>query len=174
MDQAPPRVAGLPYFVAVELRAIQQTTKTREHLRGLSLECLWSRIMGFTDGRREIVRGALAMRDCEPTDCILEGFTGTRRPDEEPDQAVAHDTQRCFPGTSYSCLKIVQRVGAAGKCNERRREPSNEPEIPSGSTRHHVGAEPGKYAHADQELPAILREQGVESDGRQTPQKGPG
>src|SRR5262245_54473116 len=55
MDQAPPRVAGFPYFVAVHLRAIQQTTKTREHLRGLSPQGLWPRIMGFTGGRREIV-----------------------------------------------------------------------------------------------------------------------
>ena len=174
MDQAPPRVAGLPYFVAVDLRAVEQTTKTRQHLRGLSPEGFWARIVGFTDGRREIVRGELAMRGREPTDCILEGFTATGRPDQEPDQAVAHDTQRCFLGTSYNCLEIVQRVGAAGKCNERYREPGNLPEIPSGITRHHVGAEAGKDAHADQEQPAILREQGNESDGRQTPQKGPG
>ena len=83
-----------------------------------------SRIMGFTDGRREIVRGELAMRGCEPTDGILEDFTGTGRPDQEPHQAVAHDTQRCFLGTSYRCLKIVQRVGAAGKCNERHQSPA--------------------------------------------------
>ena len=174
MDQAPPRVAGLPYLVAVNLRAVEQTTKTRQHLRGLSPEGCWAGVVGFTEGRREIVRGELAMRGHEPTDCILEGFTATGRPDQEPDQAVAQKTQRCFFGTSYNCLEIVQRVGAAGKCNERYREPGNLPEVPSGITRHHVGAEAGKDGHADQEQPAILREQGNESDGRQAPQKGPG
>ena len=114
------------------------------------------------------------MRRREPTDCILEGFTATGRPDQEKDQAVAHDAQRCFFDTSYNSLKIVQRVGAAGKCKERYREPGDVPEIPSGGTRHHVGAEASEEAHADQEQPAILREQGNESDGRQTPQKGPG
>ena len=130
--------------------------------------------MGFTDGRREIVRGELAMRGREPTDCILEGFTAAGRPDQEKDQAVAQHTQRCFLGTGYNCLKIVQRVGAAGKGKERYREPGDVPEIPSRGTRHHVGAEAGKEAHADQEQPAILREQGNESDGRQTPHEGPG
>ena len=167
-------MAGLPYFVAVDLRAVEQTTKTRQRLRGLSPEGFQARIVGFADGRRQIVRGELTMRGREPAGCILEGFTATGRPDQEPDQAVAHDTQRRFLGTSYSCLKIVQRVGAAGKCNERYRQPGNEPEIPAGSTRHHVGAEAGKDAHADQEQPAILREQGNESEGRETPHEGPG
>src|SRR5450631_603060 len=156
MDQAPPRVAGLPNLVAVDLRAVEQTTKTRQHLRGLAPEGFWARIMGFTDSRREIVRGELAMRGCEPTGCILEDFTATGRPDQEPDQAVAHDTQRCFLGPGYNRLKIVQRVGAASKYEERYREPGDEPEIPSGSARHHVGAEAGKDAHSDQEQPAIL------------------
>ena len=173
MDQAPPRVAGLPDFVGVDLRAVEQITKTRQHLRDLSPEGLWVRVMGFTDGRREIVRGELAMRGREPTDCILEGFTAAGRPDQEKDQAVAHDAQRCFLDTGYDCLKIVQRVGAAGQGKERYREPGDVPEIPSGSTRHHVGAEAGEEAHADQEQPAILREQGNESDGRHTPQKSP-
>ena len=114
------------------------------------------------------------MRGREPTDCILEGFTAAGRPDQEPDQAVAQETQRCFLGTSYDCLEIVQSVGAAGKRKERYREPGDIPEIPPGITGHHVGAKAGKNAHADQEQPAILREQGNESDGRQTSQKGPG
>jgi hypothetical protein len=97
MDQAPPSVAGLPHFVAVDLRAVEQTTKTRQHLRGLPPEGFQARIVGFTDGRRQIVRGELTMRGREPTDCILEGFTATGRPDQEPDQAVAQNTQRCFP-----------------------------------------------------------------------------
>src|SRR5262249_35125249 len=129
---------------------------------------------GVTDGRREIVRGELPMRGHQLTDCILEGFTAAGRPEQETDQAVAHDTQRCFLGTSYNCLKIVQRVESAGKCKERYREPGDVPEIPSGSTRHHVGAEADKNAHADQEQPAILCEHGNESDGRQTPQERPG
>src|SRR6516164_6926440 len=103
----------------------------------------------------------------EPTDCIFKGFTGTSRPDQEPDHGIAHDTQCCFLETSYNCPEIIKRVGAARKCNERQREPGNIPEIPSGSTKHHIGAETCKNTHADQEKPAILREQSNESDGPQ-------
>ena len=172
MDQAPPRPAGLPDFVAVDLRTVEQISKTRQHLRGLLPEGLGPH-HGFTDGRREVVRGELALRGREPTDGILEGLTAAGRPDQEKDQAVAHDAQRRFLGTRDDCLKIVQRVGAAGKGKERYREPGDVPEIPSRGTRHHVGAEAGEEAHADQEQPAILREQGNERDGRHTPQKGP-
>ena len=126
-DQGPPRAAGLPYFVAVDLRAVEQAAKTRQHLRGLSSEGFWARVRRITDCRREIVNCELAMSGREPTDCILKGFTGTGRPNQEPDQAVAEDTQRCFLGTSYNCLKIINRVGAASKGKERRREPGNIP-----------------------------------------------
>ena len=64
-------MAGLQYFVAVDLRAVEQTTKTRQHLRGLSPEGVWPRIAGFTDGRRELVRGELAMGGYELTDSVL-------------------------------------------------------------------------------------------------------
>src|SRR5262245_65223879 len=99
MDQAPPRAAGLPYVVAVDLHSVEQATKTRLHLHGLSPEGFRAGVMGFTDRRRENLGGELPMRGREPTDCILEGFTATGRPDQEPDQAVAHQTQRCFLGT---------------------------------------------------------------------------
>src|SRR5262249_15344813 len=136
-------------------------------------EGLCTPVMRFTEGLREITRGELAMSAHELTDCILKGFAGTGRPDQEPDQAVAHDTQRSFLAANYNCLKIVERVGAASECEERYRESSNVPEIPSGSTKHHVGAEAGKDAHANQEQPAILREQSNKSEGHETPQKRP-
>src|SRR5262245_21592554 len=53
MDQAPPGVVRLPDFVAVDLRAVEQITKTGQHLRGLSPESLRLRVMlRFTDCRR--------------------------------------------------------------------------------------------------------------------------
>ena len=168
--------AGEVLDVGDRLNEAQQTTKTRLQLRDLSPRGLRrSRSINCTYGRREIVRGELAMRDCELADCILERLTSTGRPDQEPDQAVARDTERCFPGTGYGSLEIVHRVGGdAGKCNDRHREPGNVPEIRPGSARHHVGAKADKDAHAYQELPAILRKQDDESDGCQTPKKGPG
>src|SRR5215470_10643311 len=54
LDQAPPGVLRFPYFVAVDLRAVEQTAETREHVRGLSPEPFNPHIMRFTDCRREI------------------------------------------------------------------------------------------------------------------------
>src|SRR5262245_57730285 len=174
MDQASPCVAGLPYVVAVDLRAVEQATKTRLHLHDLSPESFRAGVMDFTDRRRENLGDELALSGHEPTDRILEGLTATGRPDQEPDQAVARQTQRCFLGTGDNRLKIIDRVGAAGKCKERYREPGNLPEIPSGRTGHHVGAEAGEDGHADQAQPAILPEQSNESDGREANLRGPG
>src|SRR5262249_11639469 len=75
LDQAPPGVVRLPCFVAIDLRAVEQTTKTREHLRGLSPERLHLRIMRFTDCRREIAGGELTMDGHQPADCVLKDFT---------------------------------------------------------------------------------------------------
>ena len=168
-DQAPPRVASLPYFVPANLRAVEQTGKMRQHLCALSPESFRARIIGFANGRREIARGELAMCGRDLTDGILERYLAIARPDQEPDQGVARDAQRCFFATSYDCLKIVQRLEAAGEGQERYREPGDVPEIPSGGTGHHVGTEAGKDGHADQEQPAILREQGNENDSRKAP-----
>src|SRR5215467_8187702 len=68
LDQAPPGVARLPCFVAVDLRAVEQTTKTREHLRGLAPERFHLRIMRLARRRREIARGELTMDGHQPAD----------------------------------------------------------------------------------------------------------
>src|SRR6516162_6801471 len=130
--------------------------------------------MRFTDCLGKIARSELAVSGHELTDCILKGFAGTGRPDQEPDQAVAHDTKRCFLAADYNCLKIIERVGAASKRKKRYREACNVPEIPPGSTEHHVGAETGKDAHANKKQPAILRKQRNKSEGHDPPQKRPG
>src|SRR5262249_15683667 len=148
LDQTPPGAVRLPCFVAVDLRAVEQTTKTREPLRGLSPERFHLHIMRFTDCRREIARGELTMDGYQPADCVLKDFAGGGRPDQEPDQAVAQDAQRCFLGTEYDRLKIIGSVGAAGERKEWNGEPGHVPEIPSGRAEHHEGAEAGKNAHA--------------------------
>src|SRR5215467_8426882 len=105
IDQISPSVTGLPYFVAVDFRTVEQTAKTCQHLRDLSPDSFCARAMRFSNCRREIARGELAMSGREPADCILKSLAGTRRPDQEPNQAVAHDTQSCFLATDYNCLK---------------------------------------------------------------------
>ena len=139
----------LPYFVTVDFCAVEQTTKTRGHLRGLSPERFHLRIIRFNDCRCEIARGELTMDRHQPADCVLKDFTGAGRPDQEPDKAVAQDAQRCFLGTEYDRLKVIGSVGAAGERKERSGEPGQVPEIPSGRAGHHEGAEADKNAHAN-------------------------
>src|SRR6516164_8656696 len=110
MDQAPPCMAGLPYVVAVDLRAVEQGTKTRQPLRALSPEGFCARVRRFAHCRREIARGELATSGHEPTDRILESLAGTGRPDQEPDEAVAHEAQCRFLATKQDRLKIIEGV----------------------------------------------------------------
>src|SRR6516162_3375550 len=42
INQTSPGVTGLPYFVAVDLRAVEQTAKTCQHLRGLSPDSFYA------------------------------------------------------------------------------------------------------------------------------------
>src|SRR5215472_4051614 len=119
MDHAPPCVTGLPYVVAVDLRAVEQGTKTRQPLCALLPEGFCVLVRRFDHYRREIARGELAMSGHEPTDRILEGLAGAGRPDQEPDEAVAHEAQRRFLAAKQDRLKIVEGIGAAGKCKER-------------------------------------------------------
>src|SRR5262245_49946058 len=56
LDQAPPSVLRFPHFVAIDLCAVEQTTKTREHLRGLSPQRFHLHVMRFTGCPREIAR----------------------------------------------------------------------------------------------------------------------
>src|SRR5262245_53379163 len=132
MDQAPPCVAGLPYVVAVDLRAVEQAAKTRRPLRALSPEGFFAHVRRFTDCRREIARGELALSGHEPKDRILEGRAAAGRPEQKPDQTVAREAQRRFLAAKQDGLKIIEGVGATGKCKERYREPGDVPEIPSG------------------------------------------
>src|SRR5262249_503759 len=132
VDHAAPCVTGLPYVVAVDFRAVEQATKTRHPLRAPSPERFGARVPRLADCRREITRGELPVRVHEPTDRILECLAGTGRPDQEPDEAVAHEAQRRFLAAKQDGLKIIERIGAAGKCEERQRDPGNVPEIPSG------------------------------------------
>src|SRR5215470_16692486 len=171
LDQAPPGVLRFPCFVAVNLRAVEQTTKTRAHLRGLSPERFHLHIVRLTNCRREIARGELTMDGHQSADCIFKDFTGAGRPNQEPDQAVAQDAQCSFLCTEYDRLKIIGSVGAAGEREERNGEPGHVPEIPSGRAEHLKGAEADKDAHASQEQPAFLREQSNKSEGRQAPQE---
>src|SRR5215470_3230027 len=108
MDQAPPCVAGLPNVVAVDLRAVEQAAKTRRPLRALSPEGFCARVGRFADCRRETARAELALSGHKPTDRILEGLAGTRRPDQKPDQAVAHEAQRRFLAAKQDRLKIIE------------------------------------------------------------------
>src|SRR5262249_4635134 len=144
MDQAPPRVAGLPYVVAVDLRAVEQATNARQLLRALSPEGFCARVWRLADCRCEIARGELAMSGHEPTDRVREGLAAAGRPDQKPDEAVAHEAQRRFLGAKQNRLKIIEGAGAAGKCKKRYREAGHVPEIPSGNAKHHIGAEAGK------------------------------
>src|SRR6516225_9817465 len=59
MDQASPCAAGLPYVVAVDLRAVEQASKTRQPLRALSPEGFRVRVRRSAVSRREIARGEL-------------------------------------------------------------------------------------------------------------------
>src|SRR5262249_25947288 len=58
-------------------------------------------------------------------------------------------------------------IGTAGDRKERRGEPGHVPEIPPRPAERHESAETGEGAHASQERPAILRERGGKSEGRQ-------